>query len=150
MCVVGASYGGYSALMSVIRHPKRYRCAATLAGATDIALLFNSSDWAMSETLREKMIEVTGDPELDYDELRENSPVYHASAIQVPIYLAHGIDDRRVDVDHAYRLKAMLDLYGVPVIWELMEDTSHDFSTRDDAIRYYVHLRRFLAEHLQG
>jgi dipeptidyl aminopeptidase/acylaminoacyl peptidase len=75
--------------------------------------------------------------------------VYRSSAIQVPIYLAHGIDDRRVDVDHAYRLKAMLDLHEAPVTWELMENTGHDFPTRDDAIRYYVHLRRFLADHLQ-
>ena len=149
MCVVGASYGGYSALMSVIRHPTRYRCAATLAGVTDIALMFNSSDWASSGPLREKMVEVTGDPDLDYDELRKYAPVYRASEIQVPIYLAHGIDDRRVDVDHAYRLKAMLDLHEIPVRWELMRNTGHDFPTRDDAIRYYVRLRRFLADHLQ-
>jgi dipeptidyl aminopeptidase/acylaminoacyl peptidase len=149
MCVVGASYGGYSALMSVIRHPTRYRCAATLSGVTDIALMFNSSDWASSEPLREKMVEVMGDPDLDYDELRNYSPVYRSSAIRVPIYLAHGIDDRRVDVDHAYRLKAMLDLHETPVRWELMQDTGHEFPTRDDAIRYYVNLRRFLADHLQ-
>lgn len=149
MCVVGASYGGYSALMSVIRHPTRYRCAATLSGVTDIALMFNSSDWASSGVLREKMVQVTGDPDLDYDELRKYSPVYRASAIQVPIYLAHGIDDRRVDVDHAYRLKAMLDLHEVPVNWELMENTGHGFPTRDAEIRYYVRLRRFLAEHLK-
>jgi dienelactone hydrolase len=149
MCIVGASYGGYSALMSVIRHPTRYRCAATFAGVTDIALMFNSSDWASSGELREKMAEVTGDPELEYDELRKYSPVYRASEIRVPIYLAHGIDDRRVDVDHAYRLKAMLDLHEAPVLWELMKDTGHGFPTRDDEIRYQVHLRRFLADHLQ-
>jgi dipeptidyl aminopeptidase/acylaminoacyl peptidase len=63
--------------------------------------------------------------------------------------LAHGTEDRRVDVDHAYRLKAMLDLHQVPVEWDLMQKTGHDFRTRDDAIRYYVRLRRFLAAHLQ-
>ena len=28
ICIVGESYGGYSALMSVVRRPGRYRCAA--------------------------------------------------------------------------------------------------------------------------
>jgi dipeptidyl aminopeptidase/acylaminoacyl peptidase len=149
MCVVGASYGGYSALMSVIRHPDRYRCAASYAGVTDIALLFNSSDWASSEEAREEMAEVAGNPESEYDELREYSPVYHADKIGVPIFLAHGVQDGRVDVDHAHRMKAMLELHEVPLRWELMEDYGHGFPSTDDEKRYYMDLREFLAEHLQ-
>ena len=35
VCVVGGSYGGFSALWAVIRNPERYRCAASWAGVTD-------------------------------------------------------------------------------------------------------------------
>jgi dienelactone hydrolase len=148
MCVVGASYGGYSALMSVIRHPTRYRCAATFAGVTDIALMFNSSDWSWSEVSREQATEIIGDPDHEYEQLREYSPVYHVSEIQVPIFVAHGIDDRRVDVDHAYRLLAMLELYGLPFRWRLLENTGHGFNSTSDAIHYYIELREFLSEYL--
>lgn len=149
MCVAGASYGGYSALMTMIRHPARYRCAATLAGVTDIALMFNSSDWALSETLRDKVREVVGDPDADYEELRTYSPVYNLGKIRAPIFIAHGAHDRRVNVDHSYRLRAMLDLYGIPYRWRLLKESGHDFANQDAALRYYIELRRFLAEHLK-
>jgi len=149
MCVVGASYGGYSALMSLVRHPTRYRCAATYAGVTDIALMFNSSDWASSEATRTVATELFGDPDDEYEELREHSPVYHADKIGVPIFLAHGAQDRRVDVDHAYRMKAMLELHDIPLRWELMEDYGHGFPSTEDEKNYYVDLREFLAEHLR-
>jgi dipeptidyl aminopeptidase/acylaminoacyl peptidase len=149
MCIAGASYGGYSALMTVARHPGRYRCAATLSGVTDIALMFNSSDWAVSEKASEKMREITGDPDADYEELRTHSPVYNLGRIRAPIFIAHGAHDRRVDVDHAYRLRAMLDLYGIRYRWKLLKDSGHGFANQDAAMRYYIELRRFLAEHLK-
>ena len=36
VCIVGASYGGYAALWGAIRNPERYRCAASIAGVTDL------------------------------------------------------------------------------------------------------------------
>jgi dipeptidyl aminopeptidase/acylaminoacyl peptidase len=116
---------------------------------TDIALQFNSSGWASSEMGRAMAAEVMGDPNLEYDELRRYSPVYHTDKIRVSIFLAHGLQDQRVDVDHAYRMKAMLELHGIPLRWDLMEDSGHGFPSNEAAIRYYVDLREFLAEHLR-
>ncbi len=55
ICTMGSSYGGYSALMLVIRRPDSYRCAASLMGVTDIALMFNSDDVWAGERVTEKM-----------------------------------------------------------------------------------------------
>ena len=41
--IFGGSYGGYSALMSVIRNPELYVCAASYAGVTDLTLLFSNT-----------------------------------------------------------------------------------------------------------
>lgn len=40
MCIIGTSYGGYSAMVSTIRWPHRFRCAVSIAGVSDRALFF--------------------------------------------------------------------------------------------------------------
>ena len=30
ICIGGASYGGYAALMAVVKHPETFKCAASL------------------------------------------------------------------------------------------------------------------------
>jgi dipeptidyl aminopeptidase/acylaminoacyl peptidase len=35
------------------------------------------------------------------------------------------MDDRRVDVEHAYRLKAMLEAHGKPYSWLLLKGAGH-------------------------
>src|SRR5690554_1497508 len=44
MCVVGSSYGGYSALVAAVRWPERFRCVVSIAGVSDRALMFTASD----------------------------------------------------------------------------------------------------------
>jgi len=149
MCTVGGSYGGYSALMTVIRHPDRYRCAASLNGVTDIALMFNVDELTGGETLTAVMAEIVGDPEENYEEMRRYSPVYNADRIEVPIYLAHGEWDRTVDIEHMVRMKLALSLAKVPMRLYTIPKTGHGFSTRDDAVRYWLSLREFLAEYLR-
>ncbi|CAA9506371.1 MAG: Prolyl oligopeptidase family protein [uncultured Sphingomonas sp.] len=36
VCVVGGSYGGYAAMWAATRNPERYRCAASIAGVSDL------------------------------------------------------------------------------------------------------------------
>lgn len=150
MCAVGASYGGYSALMMVIRNPKRYRCAASLSGVTDIALLFNVDEVMGGEILRSQMEKIVGDPDRDYAEMRRYSPVYRADEIEVPVFLAHGQWDRTVDLDHLIRMKLALDLEKVPVQAILYAKMGHGFESRDAAVRYWLSLYAFLSEHLQN
>ncbi len=149
MCTAGASYGGYSALMMVIRHPKRYRCAASLSGVTDIALVFNVDEVMGGELLTSQMEKIVGDPDQNYDEMRRYSPVYNADKIEVPIHLAHGESDRTVDLDHLIRMKLALEVAKVPVKAILYAEMGHGFETRDAAVRYWLSLYEFLAENLK-
>ena len=36
VCIYGASYGGYAALMSVVREPDLYRCTVGYVGVYDL------------------------------------------------------------------------------------------------------------------
>ena len=147
VCIVGGSYGGFSALASVIRHRGRYRCAITLNGATDIPLLYDSSDFADSKQIMEFYREYVGDLATERDKLIEISPVYRSADLDVPILVVHGTADRRVDPDHAHRLILMLELYGKEYESVTVKDAEHSFD-RGEWIVVARAARRFLTKHL--
>ncbi|MDX1507373.1 MAG: prolyl oligopeptidase family serine peptidase [Woeseiaceae bacterium] len=147
--VFGSSYGGYSALMGAIRNPDLFRCAASFAGVTDLTLLFNRSDLRRSESLTQQLVRMIGDPDVDYDELTEHSPVYQYERIEVPIFIAHGDNDPIVDVEHAWRLKRLLDLVGYIPEFHIFEGVEHGFDYVDQVKAFYDPLIEFLEIYLK-
>lgn len=148
ICTTGGSYGGYSALMLVVRRPEAYRCASSIMGVTDISLMFNSDDVFMPTGTTEGMTERVGDPDEDYEEQFRFSPVYNASSIRIPVLLAHGTRDHRVDYDHLVRMKLALELEGTPVRTIELRRSGHGFLSTRSRIAYYRALHDFMKEHL--
>lgn len=120
MCVLGASYGGYSALVSAIRWPDRFRCAVSMSGVSDLALFFTASDGGRHAEGRKALERHIGDPRKNAAEMRENSPLYRYAALHTPVMLVHGTEDLRVDFEHTRRMQRMLNLAGIePVVVSL-------------------------------
>ncbi len=147
--IVGSSYGGYSALMSVIENPELFKCAASFAGVTDLTLLFNQSSARKNEGLRDQLVEMIGDPNVDYDELLEYSPVYQYKRIGRPVFIAHGNNDPVVDVEHSWRLRTMLNLAGANPEFLIFEKLGHGFPYVSQAQSFYDPLIEFLDECLK-
>ncbi len=112
LCIAGGSYGGFSALASIVRHQSRYRCAVTINGVTDIPLLFESSDWSYIEEILPIQKEAIGDVKANRQALMRDSPLYHVDQIETPVMIIYGTEDVRVDPDHAHRLMLMMNLLG--------------------------------------
>lgn len=125
MCVVGSSYGGYSALVSAIRWPERFRCAVSIAGISDRMLFFMASDTARSEKGRQLAEKIMGNPKENGDEMRATSPLYGYAGLSVPVMLAHGREDQRVDFEHSRRIARMLRIAGRPPVELYFDDEGH-------------------------
>lgn len=147
ICIVGGSYGGFSALASVIRHQKRYRCAASLNGATDIPLGFSDGECADSERCVESLVDIVGDPKTELDKLVEISPAYHVDEIYTPVFVIYGTEDRRVDPDHSHRLLLMLETLGKEYESLEVKGAAHSPTKREWEF-ISVALRRFLTRYL--
>lgn len=147
--IFGGSYGGYSALMSVIRNPQLFKCAASFAGVTDLALMFTQARTRDNEALREGFVRIIGNPDVDESELLQYSPVYRYRDISRPVLLAHGTDDEIVDVEHSWRLRKMLQLSGNEPEFIVLDDIGHGFRHTGEAEKLYGPLIEFLQQHLQ-
>lgn len=113
VCIMGASYGGYAALMGPVRHPGAYRCAISWVAPTDLPELVR--DWRKNAGLNEALASAMEARIGKAAELRETSPVVRAAALQVPVLAAWGVDDRRVPIEHGRNFRdaaraAKLDL----------------------------------------
>lgn len=151
VCIAGASYGGYSTLMGLARHPELYRCGAAWVGVTDPRLLFEL-DWIsdMSEDARSHDLPtMIGDPVKDKVALAAVAPVELASRIKAPLLLAYGAKDRRVPLEHGDRMRAALRAAGNEPEWVLYPDEGHGWFLVANRVDFAERLERFLAKHLK-
>lgn len=92
ICIVGASYGGYAALMAAVRNPDLYQCVVSFAGVSDLPKLVKSH---RSYTNYDIVKAQVGS---DFKDMKLRSPYYHAEEISVPVLLIHGEKDRVVNI----------------------------------------------------
>ncbi|HEX7965499.1 MAG TPA: prolyl oligopeptidase family serine peptidase [Gammaproteobacteria bacterium] len=148
VCIVGASYGGYSALMSVIRDPALFKCAASYAGVTDLTLMYANTRVQFDRNALDALADVIGDPAKDAETLRALSPAYLAQKITRPVLIAQGLEDTRVDPEHAYRMKVMLDHYRKPYEFYTYQGEGHGFAGAVDEVDFYTKLLAFLGRQI--
>jgi len=136
IAIRGGSYGGYSALMGLIKTPERFRCGIALYAVSDVPLMFTSSDWADNTALRERMKRIVGDPNTSMADLESISPDRLYAKLERPLLLVHGATDRRVTLEHMLRLTTLLGHAGRPPHWIVFNNEAH--GTRDPANRYLL------------
>ena len=147
MCIYGASYGGYAALMGAIREPDLYRCAVGVSGVFDLSKMYKWGSIRRSDFGKLYLKKVIGE---DQAELAARSPAKLADKITVPVLLVHGRLDDRVDIKHARLMKSALEKGKHPV--KLIEYPYTGHSIIVDGFRrdFYAELLAFLDKNLAG
>lgn len=144
--IYGGSYGGYSAMMGLIRTPELYRAGASYAGVMDIETLISDDDrydWGID--WHKPMV---GGGWGDRTRLRDHSPVRRAAEIRVPVLLGHGADDQRVHVKHSRNMASALRDAGKQVEYLEFEDEIHGFLLEANRIQFYERLLAFFEAEL--
>jgi dipeptidyl aminopeptidase/acylaminoacyl peptidase len=151
VCIAGGSYGGYAALMGLIRDPQLYRCGVAWAAVTDPRLLFRWSFGAdLSDEARQFGLPVLiGDPVADAAKLAEVAPVEHAAKITAPLLLVFGGNDRRVPLEHGSRMREALRAAGRDPQYVVYAEEGHGWLRLENQLDFYRRVERFLAEQLQ-
>ena len=145
VCIYGASYGGYAAMMGAIREPELYRCAAALAGVFDLRKMYRWGSIRRSDLGLEYLKRVIGEDKTD---LAARSPSLLAERLTVPVLLAHGSADARVDVKHARALRnALEDVDREPEFVEYAY-TGHGLVLDEQREDFYARLLAFLGQHI--
>ncbi|MBT6693869.1 MAG: S9 family peptidase [Porticoccaceae bacterium] len=149
VCIMGASYGGYSALAGGAFSPELYRCVISIAGVSDLPLMISktkSQNKSYSPIVKywERLI---GDPETEKEKLKSISPVNFAENFQAPVLLIHGKDDLVVPIIQSKRMLSALKKVDKVVELITLKGEDHWLSSSETRLALLQEVDRFLEQH---
>jgi dipeptidyl aminopeptidase/acylaminoacyl peptidase len=147
ICIFGASYGGYAALMGAVREPDLYHCAIGYAGVYDLESMLSSGDVPRSRLGRAYLSTALGD---DLEQLHSRSPTFNAARIRIPVLLIHGKEDSRADFKQAKKMKAALEADHRKFEWMALSREGHGVYDEETRREVYERILEFLGRHLQA
>ena len=152
ICIAGASYGGYAALMGLVNDPDLYKCGINLVGVTDINLLYDGQ-WNFSGDLPEMwkkygMPELVGDQLKDAAQLRATSPLLQAARIRQPLLMAYGEVDQRVPLFHGEKFYQAVKQTNKDVELVVYPGEGHGFGLAQHRIDFWNRVEKFLDRHI--
>ncbi|MDF3035614.1 MAG: hypothetical protein K0S28_888 [Paucimonas sp.] len=147
VCIMGASYGGYSAMMGLVKDPDLYRCGINLLGPTELDWLFTKGMWHYSDDSLYSMNELIGDRSAMKEQFHATSPSRHADKIKAPVLMVFGAKDRRVPLDHGERMRDALKEKGKAVEWIEMPDEEHGITKEENRYKVFGAIETFLKTH---
>ncbi len=145
ICTFGASYGGYAAMMQVIRFPELYKCAIGYVGVYDLGLMRKVGDIQERKSGMRYLDRAVGtDPAV----LAANSPARNIDKIKVPVFLAAGSIDQRVPIDQFKALRNAMESKGVKVETMVADGEGHGFYGVDNRTQLFERMETFLKKNI--
>lgn len=144
VCIYGASYGGYAALMGVAREPSLYQCAIGYIGVYDLPLMYGQGDIRQLDSGMAFLHDWVG----ERDALASVSPVHLADRIEVPVFLAAGGEDERAPIEHSRRMERALRAAGSSVETLYYDTEGHGFYVDAHREAFNRRVLDFLGRHI--
>jgi dipeptidyl aminopeptidase/acylaminoacyl peptidase len=143
--VAGESFGGFSVMSLITRHPVVFRAAVDLFGFTELASFVASWPRFLQRHL---FVELGFDPRSDPLRNWMLSPLYHVARIRIPLQIHQGANDSRVPRAQSDRLVRRMRELGHSVEYFVYPDEGHGFTRRANEALAWERVVAFLRRHL--
>jgi dipeptidyl aminopeptidase/acylaminoacyl peptidase len=143
----GASYGGYAALMLLVRRPDLFRWGVNYVGVTDMEVHQDTQPAQLYGEFGELAKLINGDKRTDKDLFVDQSPARHVERIKAPVLHAYGGEDRNVDFANGRVIKAAFEKAAKPFEWMFVADEAHGYRQDKNVLDFYGRVETFLFRH---
>jgi dipeptidyl aminopeptidase/acylaminoacyl peptidase len=140
----GGSYGGFMTMAVITEAPEYFGAACDVVGIVNFETFLEGT-----KDYRRALREVEYGPLTDREFLKTISPIYKIDRIDMPLMLAHGLNDPRVPIGEAMQVAVALKKRGIDVEELYFPDEGHGFAKEENRLLYYEELAKFLEEHLK-
>jgi dipeptidyl aminopeptidase/acylaminoacyl peptidase len=149
IAIYGGSYGGYAVLAGLCFTPGLYCCGIDYVGVSNLFTLLETIPpyW---KPLLEMEYEMLGHPERDKDLFIEISPAFHAENIKVPLFVAQGANDPRVNKNESDQMVEAMKNRGIEVEYMVKDNEGHGFHNEENRFDFYRAMEKFLDKHLNN
>lgn len=147
IAIYGGSYGGYAVLAGLTLTPKLYACGIDYVGVSNL-FTFMKTIPPYWRPMLEMMYEQVGNPDTDAEQLDATSPALHADKICVPLFIAQGANDPRVNKAESDQMVEALKKRGIEVEYMVKDNEGHGFHNQENRFDFYRAMEAFLAKYL--
>jgi len=149
ICIIGTVYGGYAAMMGVLKDPGLFKCAVSWAGIVDINLMFKHRwEEAPVTAHRDDMKLLVGDPGKDLAQFNATSPLLAAQRITRPVLLAYGARDVEVPGKHGRQLFDAIKPGNPDAEFMWFDEKGQPASLEANRAALWTRIEQFLAKHI--
>ena len=149
ICIYGGSYGGYAALVGATFTPDVFSCAVSIVGPSNLITFIDTIPPYWS-TFRSIMYKKVGNPETEEEFLKSRSPLFKVQNIKIPMLIAQGANDPRVNQDESEQIVSEMKRRNIEHEYLLFPDEGHGFAKPENRLKFYEAAEKFLAKHLGG
>jgi len=146
ICIVGASWGGYLALLGGSFKPDLYACAISYAGVSDLNHDLYTGTTFESESVSLWKRRLGADK--DSGKMDSQSPRNFAERVKIPVLLIHGDHDTTVNIDQSQIEERALKHAGKDVEFVTLEGDDHNLEYAETRTRMLKETERFLGAHI--
>ena len=145
VCIYGASYGGYAAMMSAIKAPDLFNCAIGYVGVYDLEAMKSKGDIPTFYSGSGYLSRALGD---DIESMRSQSPVNLSDKLKAKVLLIHGDEDIRAPSYHSKAMRKALKRSGNAPEWLYLGDVGHGAVSLKNRTKVYTKLLKFLDKNI--
>ena len=149
VCIVGASYGGYSALAGGAFTPDLYRCVVSVAGVSDLPLMLKNEKYTSGRNswVFNYWNTIIGDSKSEKNKLKTISPINSVDKFQAPLLLLHGKDDTVVPIVQSARMYKAMRRANKDVEFITLKGEDHWLSGSETRLELLKQISDFLDKH---
>ncbi|MGD9929950.1 MAG: alpha/beta fold hydrolase [Mangrovibacterium sp.] len=147
--IIGGSYGGYMTMAAMTFAPDEFKVGVNIFGVTNWLRTLKSIPpyW---ESFRKALYTELGDPFTeDSVRLYDISPLFHAIQVKNPVMVLQGANDPRVLQVESDEIVAAVKNNNVPVEYVVFPDEGHGFIKKENEIKGYGDILKFLNKYLK-
>lgn len=147
--IIGGSYGGYMTMAAMTFTPDEFNVGVNIFGVTNWLRTLKSIPpyW---ESFRKALYTELGDPFTeDSVRLYDISPLFHANQVKNPVMVLQGANDPRVLQVESDEIVAAVKNNNVPVEYVVFPDEGHGFIKKENEIKGYGDILKFLNKYLK-
>ncbi len=144
ICIMGTSFGGYSALMAPTIEPTVFSCAIAISGVYDWVAQNKDADYVKIESVKNILKEIQGNEQL----LKEHSPIHRLDQFNIPLLLVHGGQDQRTTPEQFDQLSKALLKKNADFETLFKKKEGHGFFDPNNRLELYTRVLAFIDKHI--
>ncbi|WP_246163514.1 S9 family peptidase [Sphingobacterium humi] len=148
IAIMGAGFGGYSALYAAAFNSTLYRCAISSSGYSNMFTYFREIPPHLKHYVQ-LYYRIIGNPAKESELFQAISPIFHADKVRIPVLYFQGGKDKFTSVTDANQFVGKLKNNQIPVRYIFKKDEGKRFRNEENVVEYYQEIEQFLAEYLK-